>query len=136
VAWISSCTSTPAIITNMIGGLVEFNHLAQILVGWECACIMAGVILLPLIAIVRFEKTVGPLEAIGFFIGVASVLLISLGLLILQKNKKSPEFVFQTLITSDEGWYNRLAAWSSGLLGSLFSLTGNILIYILVGHEG
>jgi choline transport protein len=122
-AWICSCTSNPALVSNIVIALASFNNSEYVKQRWHATLIMWALTLLPFIGnfwlprFINILETVGALCHVVFF--VASIVTLAA-----MANKSSLSYVFHTLTHDTSGWTNPAVAWGIGLLTVTYPLTG------------
>ncbi|KAL5381822.1 hypothetical protein DPSP01_007005 [Paraphaeosphaeria sporulosa] len=121
-AWICSCTSNPALISNIITGLVIFNNPDYVPKQWHTTLLMWAITSLPFFANFYFRKLLNPFEAIGALLHVI-FFIVSIITLVVLAPRSSPDYVFKTL-THDSGWEQPVVAFGIGLLTVAYPLTG------------
>jgi hypothetical protein len=122
-AWICSCTSNPAILSNIIVGLVIFNYPDYVPERWHATLIMWAFTILPFIGNFWFRRLLNPLEAVGAVLHVL-FFIVSIITLVVLAQRSTASFVFQTLTHGVSGWNNPAVAFGIGLLTVTFPLTG------------
>ncbi|KAF2867084.1 amino acid/polyamine transporter I [Massariosphaeria phaeospora] len=122
-AWICSCTSNPALVSNVISGLVIFNYPDYVPQRWHITLIMWAITLFPFFANFWFRKVLNPLEAVGAICHVV-FFIVSIITLIVLAERSTAEYVFTTLTHDVSGWTNPAASWGIGLLTVVYPLTG------------
>jgi choline transport protein len=124
-AWICSCASNPALISNIITGLASFNNAGYVPKRWHSTLIMWAVTAIPFIGNLWLPKIIDVLELVGavchFSFFFASIITLAvLG------DKSSVRYVFLTLTNYMSGWRNPAVAWGIGLLNVTYPLTGTL----------
>ncbi|OCK78966.1 amino acid transporter [Lepidopterella palustris CBS 459.81] len=122
-AWICSCTSNPAILSNIIVGLAIFNYPDYTPERWHTTLIMWAFTILPFIGNFWFRRLLNPLETVGAICHVA-FFIISIITLVVLAQRSTASYVFSTLTHDVSGWSNAAVAWGIGLLTVTFPLTG------------
>lgn len=122
-AWIITCASPPAIISEMIVALATFNYPSYVPKAWHTTLIMWGLILVPTIFNLWFRKLLNVFELLGgifhiiFFLGSIITLAV-------MARRSTTDYVFNTLTTGQSGWSNPGVSWGLGLLTISFSVLG------------
>ncbi|PSN70490.1 hypothetical protein BS50DRAFT_585901 [Corynespora cassiicola Philippines] len=124
-AWICSCTSNPALVSNVIIGLAQFNYPEYTPKRWHVTLIMWAITIFPFLGNFWFRKILTPLEAVGAFCHIA-FFIASVATLGALAEKSSVDYVFRTLTTDISGWSNPVVAWGIGLLTVTYPLTGKL----------
>lgn len=122
-AWICSCTSNPAIISNVITGLTIFNNPDYVPQRWHSTLIMWAITIFPFLGNFWFRKLLSPLEAVGAICHVV-FFIISIITLVVLAQRSTVDYVFKTLTHDVSGWTNPVVAWGLGLLTVTYPLTG------------
>lgn len=122
-AWICSCTSNPALISNIITSLASFNNSEYIPQRWHSTLIMWAVTLCPFIGNFWLPRYINVLETSGAICHVA-FFFASIITLAVKAEKSSASYVFNTLTHGISGWENSTVAWGIGLLTVTYPLTG------------
>lgn len=122
-AWICSCTSNPALISNILIGMATFNHPTYMPERWHVTLIMWGLTIFPFLANFWFRKLLTPLEAVGAICHVVFFIVSIITLAVLAQHS-TVEYVFHTLTHDVSGWKNPVVAWGLGLLTVTYPLTG------------
>ncbi|KAF2679390.1 amino acid transporter [Lentithecium fluviatile CBS 122367] len=122
-AWICSCTSNPALISNILIGLATFNHPEYVPERWHVTLIMWALTLFPFFANFWFRKLLKPVEAVGAICHVV-FFIVSIITLAVKAKHSTVEYVFHTLTHDVSGWQNPVVAWGLGLLTVTYPLTG------------
>ena len=122
-AWICSCTSNPALISNVVVGLAIFNNPSYVPERWHVTLLMWAATILPFVANIWFRKLLNPIQAMGaichvlfFFISIITLLALA--------ERSTAAYVFGTLTHDKSGWTNPVVAWGIGLLTVTYPLTG------------
>jgi choline transport protein len=124
-AWICSCTSNPALISNIIVGLASFNNAEYVPQRWHSTLIMWAATTIPFIGNLWLPKIIDVLEMAGAVchVGFFFASIITLAVL---GDKSSVSYVFRTLTNDVSGWRNPAVAWGIGLLNVTYPLTGTL----------
>ncbi|KAF2467217.1 amino acid transporter [Lindgomyces ingoldianus] len=122
-AWICSCTSNPALISNVVVGLAIFNNPEYTPQRWHVTLIMWAITIFPFLGNFWFRKLLNPLEAVGAICHVV-FFIVSIITLVVLAQRSSVDFVFKTLTNDVSGWTNPAVAWGIGLLTVTYPLTG------------
>ncbi|KAF2502854.1 amino acid transporter [Lophium mytilinum] len=122
-AWICSCTSNPAILSNIIVGLAIFNYPDYVPERWHTTLIMWAFTILPFVANFWFRRLLNPLEAVGAICHVL-FFIISIITLVVLAERSTVSYVFETLTHDASGWNNAAVSWGIGLLSVTYPLTG------------
>jgi choline transport protein len=130
-AWICSCTSNPALISNIIISLASFNNVEYIAQRWHSTLIMWGLTVCPFIGNFWLPKFIDVLETAGAICHV-SFFLASIVTLAAMADKNEASYVFGTLTHGVSGWTNPTVAWGLGLLTVTYPLTGKLKLFFLL----
>ena len=122
-AWICSCTSNPAILSNIVVGLAIFNYPDYVPERWHTTLIMWAFIIFPFIGNFWFRRLLNTLEMIGAICHVV-FFIVSIITLVVLAQRSTASYVFGTLTHNVSGWSNAAVAWGIGLLTVTFPLTG------------
>ncbi|KAF2786422.1 amino acid transporter [Melanomma pulvis-pyrius CBS 109.77] len=122
-AWICSCTSNPALISNVLVGLITFNNPEYVPARWHVTLIMWAITIFPFLGNFWFRKLLNPLEAVGAICHVV-FFIVSIVTLVVLAQRSSVDFVFNTLTHDASGWTSPAVAWGLGLLSVTYPLTG------------
>lgn len=122
-AWICSCTSNPAILSNIVVGLAIFNYPDYVPERWQITLIMWAFIVFPFIGNFWFRRLLNTLEMIGAICHVL-FFVVSIITLVVLAQRSTASYVFSTLTHNVSGWSNAAVAWGIGLLTVTFPLTG------------
>ncbi|KAF1846141.1 amino acid transporter [Cucurbitaria berberidis CBS 394.84] len=122
-AWICSCTSNPALISNIVVGLASFNNEAYVPLRWHSTLIMWSLTVFPFVGNFWLPRFINPLETVGAVCHVV-FFFASIITLAVMADKSSVEYVFHTLTHDVSGWTNPAVAWGLGLLTVTYPLTG------------
>ncbi|ORY19759.1 GABA permease [Clohesyomyces aquaticus] len=122
-AWICSCTSNPALISNIVVGLAIFNNPEYVPQRWHVTLIMWAITIFPFLGNFWFRKLLNPLEAVGAICHVV-FFIVSIITLVVLAQRSTVEYVFHTLTHDVSGWTNPAVAWGIGLLTVTYPLTG------------
>jgi hypothetical protein len=122
-AWIINCGAATAIISNIIIGLLLFNYDNYVPKGWHTTLFMWGLIATLFLLNLYFKQLLNVFELVG---GICHVIFFisSIITLVVLARRSSPEFVFNTSITSAGGWTNPGVSWGIGLLTLVFAISG------------
>lgn len=124
--WICSCTSNPALISNVVVGLAIFNNPNYVPERWHVTLIMWAITLFPFFANFWFRKLLNPLEAVGAICHVV-FFIVSIVTLVTLAERSTVEYVFHTLTHDVSGWQNPAVAWGLGLLTVTYPLSGKMV---------
>jgi choline transport protein len=130
-AWICSCTSNPALISNVVVGLITFNNPDYVAARWHVTLIMWAITIFPFLGNFWFRKLLNPLEAVGAICHVV-FFIVSIVTLVVLAQRSSVDFVFNTLTHDISGWTNPAVAWGLGLLTVTYPLTGKSIVHLLI----
>lgn len=122
-AWICSCTSNPALISNVIISLASFNNPDYLPERWHSTLIMWALTLCPFIGNFWLPRFINILETTGAICHVV-FFFASIATLAAKAEKSSVQYVFNTLTHDTSGWQNPTVAWGLGLLTVTYPLTG------------
>jgi choline transport protein len=122
-AWICSCTSNAALMSNIIVSLASFNNAEYVPQRWHSTLIMWALTLCPFIGNFWLPKFINILETAGAICHV-TFFFASIVTLAAMAQKSSARYVFQTLTHDASGWTNPAVAWGLGLLTVTYPLTG------------
>ncbi|KAF2494614.1 amino acid transporter [Lophium mytilinum] len=122
-AWICTVTSSPAILSNVVAGLVIFNFPDYVPERWHLTLVMWAFTIIPFIANFWFRRLLNPLEAIGAVLHVLFFFITIIILAVLAK-RSTADYVFTTLTHDVSGWTDPAVAWGIGLLTVTFPLSG------------
>jgi choline transport protein len=122
-AWICSCTSNPALVSNIIIALASFNNSEYVVQRWHATLIMWALTLLPFIGNFWLPRFINTLETAGALCHVV-FFITSIVTMAAMSNKSSLSYVFHTLTHDTSGWTNPAVAWGIGLLTVTYPLTG------------
>ncbi|KAJ8112811.1 hypothetical protein OPT61_g4908 [Boeremia exigua] len=122
-AWICSCTSNPALISNVIIGLINFNNPGYVVQRWHVTLLMWALTVLPFVANLWFRQLLNPIQFMGAFCHVL-FFFVSIITLVVLAERSSATYVFHTLTNDISGWTNPTVAWGIGLLTVTYPLTG------------
>lgn len=122
-AWICSCTSNPALFSNIIVSLANFNNAAYVPKRWHVTLMMWAITMIPCIGNFWFRRILKPIETIGAFL-LVGFFIVSIVTLLVLAGKSSASYVFRTLTHGTSGWENPAVAWGIGLLTMAYPLTG------------
>ncbi|KAF2192733.1 amino acid transporter [Zopfia rhizophila CBS 207.26] len=122
-AWICSCTSNPALVSNIIVGLVIFNNPEYVPQRWHVTLIMWAITIFPFLGNFWFRKVLNTLEAVGAICHVV-FFIVSIITLVVLAERSTTDFVFKTLTHDVSGWTNPTVAFGIGLLTVTYPLTG------------
>ncbi|KAF2804736.1 amino acid transporter [Mytilinidion resinicola] len=122
-AWICTCTSSPAILSNVVAGLAVFNFPDYVPERWHLTLVMWAFTILPFIANFWFRRLLSPLEAIGAVLHVLFFFITIITLAVLAK-RSTADYVFNTLTHDVSGWTDPVVAWGIGLLTVTFPISG------------
>ncbi|KAL5119408.1 hypothetical protein ACEQ8H_002677 [Pleosporales sp. CAS-2024a] len=101
-AWLCSCTSNPALISNIIVDLASFNNSDYIPKPWHSTLIMWALTLCPFIGNLWLPKFISILETSGAICHV-SFFIASIVTLAAKAEKSSASYVFNTLTRDASG---------------------------------
>lgn len=124
-AWICSCTSNPALISNIIASLASFNNVEYVPQRWQSTLIMWALTTCPFIGNFWLPRFINMLETAGVICHV-SFFFASIVTLAVLAEKSSVSYVFHTLTHDASGWKNPTVAWGLGLLTVTYPLTGKL----------
>lgn len=122
-AWNCSCTSNPALISNIIVGFASFNNPAYVTKRWHITLLMWSITVLPFLANFWFRKLLNPIQGVGAFCHIVFFFASIITLATLAQ-RSTNEYVFRTLTNDVSGWANPAVAWGIGLLTVTYPLTG------------
>lgn len=126
-AWLAASLGSPAINSQIITALVEFNYPGYVNRNWHTMLIMWPLIIIPFVLNLWVRKILNVWESVGgglhfvaFFIYIAVLLALA---------KRSPnEFVWETLTVGQSGWENPALNFNLGLLTLTFSVCGKSIM--------
>lgn len=121
--WICSCTSNPALVSNIIVGLAIFNYPDYVPKRWHVTLFMWAITIFPFLGNFWFRKLINPLEAFGAICHVVFFFASIITLAVLAQ-KSTVDYVFHTLTHDVSGWTNPAVAWGLGLLTVTYPLSG------------
>jgi len=127
-AWICSCTSNPALVSNIFIALASFNNLEYVPKRWHTTLIMWAITVFPFLGNLWLRKIINTLEMIGAICHVGFFFASIVTLAVLGK-KSTTDYVFHTLTSDVSGWTNSAVAWGIGLLTITYPLTGKLDYY-------
>ncbi|PVH93649.1 amino acid transporter [Periconia macrospinosa] len=122
-AWICSCTSNPALVSNVIVSLAVFNNPEYVPKRWHTTLIMCAVTVFPFVGNLWLRRIINPLEALGAVCHVVFFFASIITLAVLAQ-RSTTAYVFHTLTNDVSGWTNPVVAWGVGLLTVTYPLTG------------
>jgi choline transport protein len=111
-AWICSCTSNPALISNIIVSLASFNYPEYVPQWWHFTLTIWALILGPFIGNFWLPRFISNLETAGAICHVA-FFFASIVTLETLAEKSFARYVFRTLTHDASGWANPAVAWVS-----------------------
>ena len=126
-AWICSCTSNPALISNIVVSLIGFNDKGYVPERWHATLIMWAMTMVPFVGNFWLPKFINALETAGAVCHVV-FFVVSIATLAAMGEKSTAGYVFGTLTHDVSGWKQPAVAWGLGLLTVTYPLTGMMMV--------